>query len=180
MRVLVTAASRHGATAELATEIGARLRETRASERSADTSIEVDVRPVDAVEGIDGYDAVVLGSAVYLGQWLDAARDWAAAHAEELSQRPVWLFSSGPVGAPLKPDESHVVDISSIAAALSPVEHRVFPGKIDRLELGFAERAVVRALRVPEGDFRDWVAVRDWAAQIAEHLSARESAVATA
>lgn len=173
MKVLVAVASRHGSTGELATELGARLREA-----SAGALLEVDVRPVEAVDQIDGYGAVILGSAVYLGQWLPGACALAASHATALARRPVWLFSSGPVGEPLKPDAAHVVDLSSVLAVVTPVEHRVFSGRIERHELGLAERVVVRALHVPEGDFRDWAAVREWAVEIAETLAARGAALA--
>jgi menaquinone-dependent protoporphyrinogen oxidase len=46
------------------------------------------------------FDAVVLGSAVYAGRWLDPARQYAALYADVLRARPVWLFSSGPIGNP--------------------------------------------------------------------------------
>ena len=54
-----------------------------------------------------------------------------------------------------------------------PADHRVFAGKLVRKQLSFPERAIVSALRVPEGDFRDWTEIRQWAAQIADALGAR-------
>lgn len=169
MKVLVTAASRHGSTAELATEIGKTVRQS-----TTGGPVEVQVRPVEQLDTLDGYDAVILGSAVYMGRWLGAAADFAARESEALRQRPVWLFSSGPVGDPLAPDGDHVVDIASILAATNAREHRVFAGRIDPHLLGFAERAVIRALRVRPGDYRDWAAVRAWASSIAADLSQAE------
>ena len=67
MRILVSAASRHGSTAEMATELGKAL-------RGALPRVGIDVVPPSRVPGVDGYDAVVLGSAVYFGRWLDEAR----------------------------------------------------------------------------------------------------------
>ena len=84
----MASASRHGATREIAAAIAVELE---------DAGLEVDDRPVEEVEEIDGYDAVVLGSAVDVGKWLAPARRLAEERAEELSRRPVWLFSSGPV-----------------------------------------------------------------------------------
>ena len=164
MRVLVSTASRHGATEEIAQEIGKAL-------RARLPGSEVDVIPLDQVGTVDGYDAVVLGSAVYMGRWLEPARTLAGSHAEALSGRPVWLFSSGPVGDPPKPD-AEPVDVAELRRLTAAGDHRVFPGRIDRHELGFTERAVVRAVRAAEGDFRDWPAVREWAAEIAAVLSA--------
>lgn len=68
--------------------------------------------------GVGGYDAVVLGSAVYVGRWLEPARELVDAHAEELAARPTWLFSSGPIGDPPKPEADDAVQIAEIAAWL--------------------------------------------------------------
>jgi menaquinone-dependent protoporphyrinogen oxidase len=46
----------------------------------------------------------------------------------------------------------------------------VFAGKLDKRQLGFGEKAIVVALRVPEGDFRDWAEIKDWASEIAGSL----------
>ena len=87
MRVLVAAAGRHGATAEIAETIGGEL--TKAG-------VDVDVVDVDDVHGLGDYDAVVLGSAVYIGHWLKSAAAFATSRDAELRARPTWLFSSGP------------------------------------------------------------------------------------
>jgi menaquinone-dependent protoporphyrinogen oxidase len=89
MKILVTVASRHGATKEIAEAIAREL---------AERGLEVTVSPVQEVDSIQGYDAVVLGSAVYLGKWMKPAKAFAAREAAGLSSVPVWLFSSGPIG----------------------------------------------------------------------------------
>jgi menaquinone-dependent protoporphyrinogen oxidase len=160
MTVLVSAASKHGATAEIAEAIGRVL---------AERGLAVDVRPAQNVTLVDGYDAVVLGSAVYVGHWLEAARTLVEAEAAILAARPVWLFSSGPVGDPPKPAEEPV-DVAEIIRATGARDHRVFAGKIDKGRLGFGERAMVLALRAPVGDFRDWPAIEGWAGGIADAL----------
>jgi menaquinone-dependent protoporphyrinogen oxidase len=86
-----------------------------------------------------------------------------------LADRPVWLFSSGPVGDPPKPEEDPV-DIAEILAATKARGHRLFAGKLDRSQLRFPDKAIVVALRVQEGDFRDWVEITGWAAGIAGAL----------
>ncbi len=166
MRVLVAAASKHGSTAELARRLGHAL-EAELRTRQVDGTVEV--LAADQVPSLSGYDAVIIGSAVYVGHWLDAARE--LAKNPDLRGIPVWLYSSGPVGDPLKPaeDPSDVVTLMETTGARG---HRVFGGRLIRTDLGFAERAVVRALRVPEGDFRDWDALAEWAADIADTLSA--------
>jgi menaquinone-dependent protoporphyrinogen oxidase len=164
MNVLVTAASRHGATREIAGSIAAGL-QTR--------GISTDERPIDGVASLAGYDACVIGSAVYVGHWLDAARELVETHAAALAGRPVFLFSSGPLGAPdaLKP-EGDPVDVANLVELTGAVDHRVFAGRLDRKLLSFGEKALVVAVRAPEGDFRDWDAVDAFAGEIAAHLGA--------
>jgi menaquinone-dependent protoporphyrinogen oxidase len=104
-----------------------------------------------------------------MGRWLDPARTYAAAHAAALRSRPVWLFSSGPIGEPpFPPDEPH--DAAPLMQLTAARGHRVFPGRLDKDRLGFAERARVTAMRAPVGDFRDWDGVRTWADGIAAAL----------
>lgn len=132
------------------------------------------MRPSEEVSSVEDYDAIVLGSAVYAGHWLKPARELVERHADALAGKSVWLFSSGSIGDPPKPEEEPV-DVSEILAATGAHEHRVFVGKIDEDTLGFAEKAAMLALRAPEGDFRDWEAVRQWAEGIASALEAEVS-----
>ena len=96
MRVLVTAASKHGGTAEIAAAIGRAL---------AEHAVDVEVTAIEDTAGVENYGAVVLGSAVYAGHWLESATEFVEDHATQLAGRPVWLFSSGPIGVPPKPAE---------------------------------------------------------------------------
>jgi menaquinone-dependent protoporphyrinogen oxidase len=137
-----------------------------------DRAVEPTVLPPERVEEVDGYDAVVLGSAVYAGHWLKPATALVDRVGSDLAGRPVWLFSSGPVGDPPKPEEDPV-DVADLVATTNACEHRVFAGKLVRKQLNFPERAIVSALRVPEGDFRDWTEIRQWAAGIADALGGR-------
>ena len=162
MTVLVAAATRHGATAEIAGAIGRVLRER---------GVSCEVADVADVDSLAGYDAVVLGSAVYLGKWLEPARSFVDRHADELAARKTWLFSSGPVGDPPKPSPESAVELDAVVAKTSPVASRVFGGKVDRSTLGLAERTVLRAVRASEGDYRDWRDVRAFAADIADAVS---------
>jgi menaquinone-dependent protoporphyrinogen IX oxidase len=161
-RVLVTAASRHGSTHEIADALARRLQEYTELTAGA---LHAENRPDPAA-----YDAVVLGSAVYHGSWLEPAKDLAHRHAAVLRARPLWLFSSGPIGEPpYPPDEPY--DTATLTAQLAPRGHRVFPGRLEPARLSAPERAVVTAMRAPVGDFRDWDAVWSWAAEIATALT---------
>jgi menaquinone-dependent protoporphyrinogen oxidase len=135
----------------------------------------VEIRPAVEVGDLAPYDAVVLGSAVYMGRWLDDAR----AAAQRIAARPpcpVWLFSSGPIGSPPTPDEDPA-EVAALVAATSSRGHRLFAGRLDRHRLGLAERAMVAALRVADGDFRDWATIDSWGRQIAAELCLPADAV---
>lgn len=157
MSVLVTAASRHGATTEIARAIADVLSEH---------GLDVDVVAPEAVSSLDGYTACVVGSGVYAGRWLDHARTLIEGLEESFRDRSTWLFSSGPIGDPPRPDEAPV-DVAAIVEAIGVREHRIFPGRLDKSRLSFGEKAIVLAFRAPEGDFRPWDEIRAWANEIA-------------
>lgn len=162
MHVLVVVASRHGATDEIAYAI---------SEVVSERGHVVDLLDPAAVTSLEGVDAVVLGSAVYRGQWLESARDLVRRLGTELRGLPVWVFSSGPVGSPGTPDPG-TVHVHGVLEALQPVDYQVFAGALDPAVLTPRERSAVRLARAPEGDFRDFGAVGRWAGSIADTLSA--------
>ncbi len=161
MKVLVTYASKHGSTAEIAQRIAERLRERGA---------EAEARPVADAEDLDGSEAVVVGSAVYMGSWMKEASAFVERHREELSHKPVWLFSSGPTGT--EPSDVGVSEKQLAALkAIDPRDHRLFHGVLDASKLGFIERKMAKAVKAPTGDFRDWSAIEDYADEIAAALN---------
>jgi menaquinone-dependent protoporphyrinogen oxidase len=161
MKVLVSAASKHGATREIGARVGSVLGEW---------GHVVEVRCPSEVDDIEQYDVVVLGSAVYAGHWQNEARVLAERARDVLAYRPVWLFSSGPVGDPPVPGDVPE-DGEQIRTEIGAMEHHVFAGRLDRERLSMAERAIVRALHVDEGDYRDWNEVEGWAETIAASIS---------
>lgn len=165
MRVLVAVGSKHGATVEIGNAIAVELVERGLHPTLAST---------DDSERPGDYDAVVVGSAVYAGRWVDSAKAFVTKYQETLADMPVWLFSSGPIGDPPKPEEIPI-DVPELMQMTAAVDHRVFAGKLDKDELGFGEKAVVMALRAPEGDFRNWEVIRNWAEEIAQTLAAEVS-----
>ena len=170
MRVLVAAASKYGGTVGIAEAIGRRLE---------DAGFDVDVVPIDEAQEVQRYDALVLGSAVYAGRWLKVARAFVDRHSAEIATRPTWLFSSGPIGDPPKPDADSAVKLDKIVAATGARDHRVFAGRLDKSRMAFGDRAVVSAVRSAEGDFRDWEEISGWADEIATVLTPSTAVAAT-
>jgi hypothetical protein len=93
-----------------------------------DQGLDPTVLEPEQVDTVDGYDAVVLGSAVDAGHWLRPARDLVCCCGPALADLPVSLFSSGPVGDPPMPEEDPV-DVAEVLAAIGAREHRLFAGR---------------------------------------------------
>ena len=157
MRILVSAASRHEATFEVAQAIAKTL------ERAG---LQVDVRRPEEVGHLAAYDGVVLGSAVYAGHWMKSAKDLVERTSSRMHRIPVWLFSTGPIGDPLEP-EGLPVDVAPMLEQSGAREHRIFGGRLDKRELGFGEKAIVRVLGRAEGDYRPWDEIEAWSEEIA-------------
>jgi len=160
MNVLVAVASKHGSSMEIGQVIETSLRSS---------GLKATLERVEDVSDLDGYDAVVLGSGVYSGHWMRAAREFVDDHEEALRMRPVWLFSSGPVGDPPKPLENPA-EIPTVQKRVDSRGHRLFAGKIDTSELRVAEKALIALVRAEPGDFRPWSEISVWSESIAETL----------
>ena len=166
-KVLVAYASKRGATAEIAEKIGRVLEQA---------GLTTDVQPADRVSDLTPYRAVVLGSAVYIGRWRKEAVRFLETNEAALAERAVWLFSSGPTG------EGDPVELTQgwrfpkgqqpIADRIQPRDVVVFHGAIDKGDLNFIERFMIKNVKAPIGDFRDWDAITAWATSVADALKA--------
>jgi menaquinone-dependent protoporphyrinogen oxidase len=161
--ILVAHASKYGATTEIAEKIGQVIRQV---------GLNADVLPVNSVDVLSAYQAVVLGSAVYAGRWRKEAVAFLEAHEETLAAMPVWFFSTGPTG---KGDPVELMRGWRFPEALQPLADRIRPcdiaifhGVLDMKKLSFGEKLVVKGFKAPIGDFRDWDAITAWATAIAK------------
>lgn len=168
MKVSVAVASKHGSTQEIGEAIAAELTAQGHEPRLHDMA-------TASILDLDDSEAIVLGSAVYFGKWMMAASVFAQDLSTRIEGRPVWLFSTGPVGEPLKPADAEI-DVDEQIRLTGASEHKVFAGRVDKSRLRLGERSVVLALRVQDGDYRDWDEVRAWARSIAEELGASQPA----
>jgi menaquinone-dependent protoporphyrinogen oxidase len=166
MSVLVAYASKRGSTAEIAAAIAESLRQS---------GLSVECVAAGKVDSVESYDAVVLGSAVYIRRWRGDAKHFLRKHDKELSQRPFWVFSSGPVGDPKSEvDPSWLEPPKAIeeVARLGARGHVVFGGRLPPNPRGPIEHAMVKNTPPEYRDRRDWEEIRAWAARIASELHA--------
>ena len=186
MKVLVAYATRHGATRGIAERIASTLQRR---------GLEVSLSPANQVRFAHRYGAFVIGSAAYAFHWLSEASELVRRERDLFSQRPTWLFSSGPIG----PDEldakgrdqrdaSRPAEFSEFARLVQPRGMRVFFGAYDpdAPATSIPERLMKVFLRfvpslrraLPAGDFRDWAEIEAWADEIATELQPAEAGAA--
>ena len=161
MKMLIAVSSKHGSTRAIAGSIADTLRAA---------GIEVEVVEPRQVEAVAGYDAVIVGSAVYLGRWMEPARALVHRSADALRARPVWLFSSGPLGRDIA-DPADAADGMKLLELVEAREQRVFAGSLEKGDLGFVERRIAAMVKSPYGDHREWPAIHAWATSIAGELA---------
>src|SRR3982751_2245246 len=130
MTVLVAYASKRGSTAEIAETVAATLRRE---------GLRVCLERCEDVQSLEGYEAVILGSAVYMKRWRGDADDFPKKHRKALKQVPFWVFSSGPVGDPAKdtPDWSEPPKIVEKVEEMGGRSHAVFGGCLPSEPKGF-------------------------------------------
>ena len=184
-RALIVVASRHGATQGIAERIGEVLR---------GRGIDTEVVPATHQTSPTAYDAVIVGSAVYMGSWLKEALEYLETESAALKVRPTWLFSSGPI-----PSDKQPADAASdpYGGALGPADgpgsggrkrvealaerigvrgHRSFQGAYDPDDPPkvIAERLarMIPAVKsiLPSGDFREWDKIEAWAEELAAQI----------
>jgi menaquinone-dependent protoporphyrinogen oxidase len=164
-KILVAYASKHGATKEIAEKIGEVLKRE---------GLQADILPVKSVKSLAEYKAVVIGSGVYIAKWRKEAARFLKSNAKALSERPVWLFSSGPAGDGNPAEKlkgwKFPTDLQATADSIKPRDNTVFFGDINTGKMNFLEKWVIKNVKSPVGDFRDWDAINKWAMGIAEAM----------
>ena len=179
MKVLVAYASKAGSTKGMAEFIGEKLRER---------GVPAEVCDVSSVQRPEDYDAFVVGSAVYMFHWIKEAKQFVLKNRATLGGRPVWLFSSGPIGLQKTNSKGQTLtdvsvsgpkEIGELTEAVKPRDHHVFFGALYGDKIGGAMGLTYRFMRrskavrdsMPDGDYRDWKEIESWTNGIAESLS---------
>ncbi len=179
MRVLIAYASHYGATKGIAERIAATLHRQH---------LAPSVQPVQEAADPAGYDAVIVGSAAYYFHWMKPAKSFVQRNSRVLADRPVWLFSSGPLGTKETNDQGRDLreflepkEIAEFRTIVHPRDHHVFFGAMDSTRLNFTHRLLYKmpANRdnaiFPQGDFRNWPEIDAWADTIAQALKAPQA-----
>ena len=161
--VLIAYATRHGSTEGVAQAIGRAFVEAGAR---------VDVKPVGEVDDLAGCSAVVLGSPLYAGKVLGDVAGFAGKHAEQLSSMSTALFFVCLSMA--QPSDRNVQKVvkqtKHLVELLRPRDVGLFAGALDRANLGFFDRLMMKLMRIPEGDFRNWEVIDRWAKDLLPRL----------
>lgn len=158
--VLVAYGSTNGSTAEIAERVGEVL---------SKEGLTVDVRSAARVADVTPYDAVVLGGGLYAGRWQRDARRFARRHRKALAERPVWLFSSGPLDP--SASERDIPPAPGVRRVVNRTDargHITFGGRLEGEVKGRVARMIVNSGR--GGDFRDFEQIAAWAATVAHDL----------
>jgi menaquinone-dependent protoporphyrinogen oxidase len=155
-KLLIVYATRAGSTGEVAQALADQL---------CLQGFDADVRAVEAVTSLDGYGAVVLGSAIRYGAWLPEMLKFAQTQRNALAKLPVAIFTmhiqaldDNTQGRTTRAGYSQ-----AIRAFVTPRAEAFLAGKVDPATLSFFERIAVKLVKSPIGDKRDWSRIRDWA-----------------
>lgn len=169
--VLVAYSTQYGSTQQVAETIAQILREG---------GLEVNIQPMREVRTLENYHAVVLGAALYIGRWHKDARRFLSQHREALTQRPVAIFTLGPLHFDEKEWQNARTQLEKELATfawLTPTALELFGGKIDPAKLRFPWNFLLASLfkNMPINDIRDWRAIRTWASSLAAKLQPASS-----
>lgn len=163
--ILVAFETKYGATQEIAQKI---------SDVLTKAGLSTDILPISEAQGLAPYKAIILGSAVFTGDWRKEAAEFLETNEKALAEKIVWLFSSGPLGEGTVEENSKgwqfPKTLQPIADRIDPRDIAVFHGKVDVEKLSLMHKFMVKVAKVPVGDFRKWDDITSWAKEIADAL----------
>lgn len=167
-RVLVTYASVMGSTTGIARVIGDEVRAGGAM---------VHVLPVNQVSAVENYRSIILGSPMYEGHWLEPVTLFLEQHRDFLSKIPLALFVVTPNLLENADDRLHrarryLDPILQKSPEIKPVGTGVFTGSFNSRQWALPTLLSFKAKGElpPDGDYRDWNAIRAWTRHILPYL----------
>ncbi len=171
-RILVTYATRAGSTVGAGEAIAQSLRAAGHT---------VDLRPIKDVSDVKDYDALVIGSAIHMGNWLPEAMDWPKKNRAALNRVPTAIFSVHMLNLDDSPAsrQARLKYTAPVRALVTPKAEAFFAGKMEYAKLAFFDRMiallVAKLTGSKEGDYRDWAVIQNWAASLAPMLGVAAS-----
>jgi menaquinone-dependent protoporphyrinogen oxidase len=164
--VLVTYATYYGTTREVAQSIAKTVGEHHCT---------VDVIPAHEVKDVSPYHAVIVGSAIRGGKIHNDVLHFLEDHETELTNIPVAYFVCCMTMHDDNPEaryqaEGYLAEVFNKVSKIKPISIGFFGGVLEMQRLDWLARLVVKALRAPEGDYRNWDAIIHWSEEIAESL----------
>lgn len=160
-KVLVAYGTTNGATAQIAETI---------AEVLCKDGLFAEALPARSVADVAPYDAVVVGGGLYAGRWHKDARRFVRRHRRALAERPLWLFSSGPLDASASErDIPPVPGVQRVMTQLDANGHVTFGGCLEEGAKGLVAGMILRSGK--GGDFRDAAHIEAWAARVADEVT---------
>ncbi|MGO9118874.1 MAG: flavodoxin domain-containing protein [Desulfomonilaceae bacterium] len=157
--VLVTYASKYGSTGGVADAIGKEL---------CAKGVNADVVLIKNAGNVSSYQGVVIGSAIYKGRWMSEAIDFVNKNQDILGQMPVAYFLvCMTLSRPTEKNRTQVLSymdhVLKVVPKIKPVSIGAFAGALNYSNLDWLTKKIMKSKGSPEGDFRDWNAIRTWA-----------------
>jgi menaquinone-dependent protoporphyrinogen oxidase len=158
-KILITFATRTGSTSEIATTIGQTL---------IGRGFDVDVKPIKENPSPIGYQAVVIGSGVRFGSCFPEALKYVEQHHHQLNRMPTAFFCVHMMnmGGDETSRKGRLAYLAPLRKLVTPCSEAYFAGIGDLSKITFIERMVVKAVKPPLGDFRDWDKIQAWAQSV--------------
>jgi menaquinone-dependent protoporphyrinogen oxidase len=167
-KVLVAYASKYGSTGGVADAIGKEL---------CGKDVAADVVLIKNANNISSYQGVIIGGAVYMGKWMSEAVDFVKKNKDALCKVPVAYFLvCMTLAQPTEKNRAKVLSymdpILKAVPEIKPVGIGTFAGAMDYNNLSWINKKILKSKGSPEGDFRDWTAIRTWAEGLCSPLLA--------
>jgi menaquinone-dependent protoporphyrinogen oxidase len=167
MRILVTWGTKQGGTEGIARIIGEQMRSD---------AVDVDIVPANQTRGLEAYDAVIVGGALYANRWHSDARRFVLRNTRALRRIPVWMFSSGPLDESAEHEAIPPTNqVKALMERIGARGHVTFGGRLAPDARGFAAGNMAKT---HAGDWRNPEHIRTWAAEVARELPTAEPGLA--